>query len=258
MKESLQAGALRLQAALISRPTVQTNAAGPNPGRCLGFLLLGALRADWLTRSAHHRYLAGFSPAWRLSRGSCMRRAHHAAVLRCRPTPPIQGPAFSKAVGYPIEDDSNDEQLLLQHCCLLGSTWRCNTCGEQFCSHHQHRTDLGHNTECLSCEADRKTREKHAPSAAGSWRVTLDRAAQTATHIHVARTEVVKTTWRADGSIEFDLASDDSVIANPRQTITVDASGKSCFTDRTGEVVEITFTMSRPLIPRDLNAELPA
>lgn len=139
-----------------------------------------------------------------------------------------------------------------------GTTWRCRTCGEQFCSHHNHTSDLGHNTECVSCESDRKTREKQAPRAAGNWRVTLDQAAQLATNVAVARAEVVKTSWRADGSIEFDLASDDSLIADPRQTITVDASGKGFFTDSFGKVVEISFTISRPLTPSDLAAELSA
>ena len=46
-----------------------------------------------------------------------------------------------------------------QHCyyrepsVCTSAVWKCQTCGEWFCSYHWHETAKGRNVECAACES---------------------------------------------------------------------------------------------------------
>lgn len=48
-----------------------------------------------------------------------------------------------------------------------GELWTCETCQEQFCQTHWHRTDKGVNVECVGCENNRPDYDRDFPDSAG-------------------------------------------------------------------------------------------
>ena len=56
----------------------------------------------------------------------------------------------------PVCQNASDECYYHDPKVCRGEIWICKTCGETYCSAHNHVTDKGTNVECVACERTRK------------------------------------------------------------------------------------------------------